>query len=96
MSGVTEKNNIIYEDAFLLTISEVVIELPDPPIKIDGDIRGEAGKPWGGFSIALSNDRVKYSNNEVSFLTYDGKCAECYKAENLRGCRQKVRTQVFL
>ena len=74
---------------FLLTRSQVVIELPDPPIKIDGDVRGEAGKAMGGFSIALSNDRVKYSNDEVLFLAFDGKCIECTKAGK-RTCYQKV------
>ena len=92
--GITKTNNTIHDDAFLLTISEVVIELPDPPVKIDGDIRGEAGKAMGGFSIVLSNDRVKYSNDEALFLTYDGKCIECTKTGN-RTCYQKVIYLVF-
>ena len=74
---------------FLLTLSEVIIELPDPPIRIDGDIRGEAGKPMGGFSIAISNDRMKYSSSEVLFITFDGKCIECRTIRNTT-CHQKV------
>ena len=88
--GFTKTNDVEYSDAYLLSISELVVEIPDNDLKISGDIDGAPGKPMGGFSVAMSNDGVKYSTNESLFIVYDSKCLQC-DVKNTPICVRKVR-----
>ncbi|XP_066927181.1 von Willebrand factor D and EGF domain-containing protein-like [Clytia hemisphaerica] len=87
-TGYIKTNDIDYHDAYLLSISELVVEIPENDLKISGDIDGSPGKPMGGFSIAMSNDGVKYSTNESIFIVYDSKCLQC-NANNIPICVRK-------
>ena len=72
----------------MLSISELIVEFPEIPIQIYGDVDTDIGIPVVGFSVAISNDRAIFSKNESTFVVYDGKCMQCRNSE----CKQKVLT----
>jgi len=90
--GITKTSAIDYFDVYLISISELVVELPTSPVKVDGDVRGAPGKPVGGHFIEVSNDGVTYSANESLFLVYDGRCIQCNVSmgSQQNQCKQKV------
>ena len=79
-------------DVFLISISELVVDLPTTPVKIHGNVDGVPGKPVGGYFIRVSNDGNIYSVNESLFVVYDSKCMVCSPVTDSgkMQCKQKV------
>lgn len=84
-------SKLFYDNAYLLTFSELICELPEPPVKIDGDVDGASGRPIGGFSISMSNDGLNYSKKEKLFVIFDGKCMNCTR-DGSGNCNQITNT----
>ena len=84
------------DDAYLLSISEIIIEFPDPlPLQTDGDIKQDAGNPVAGFSVSISNDGNTFSKNESTFIVYDGRCMQC-DTKKQPMCKQKVNCKMHI
>ncbi|XP_066920008.1 von Willebrand factor D and EGF domain-containing protein-like [Clytia hemisphaerica] len=78
-------------EVVLLTMTQLIVELPLHNVNIFGDVYGEPGQPTGGFTIAMSNDGVNFSKNKSLFIVFDGKCMACNPA-NDKICQQKENT----
>ena len=90
--GFNKTSQVSYNDAFVITISEVVGEIPEDDLLIDEDgvdLTGTVGKAVTGFTLALANDGINFSDEHL-FLIYDGKCLKCNATSEDKLCTRKV------
>ena len=80
-----------YTNGSVLTLSEVVAEIPDTDLRMDGaNIKGKPGLAVTGFTVALANDGIHFSEEHL-FLVYDGTCLLWDTGKNSnRFCVKKV------
>ena len=96
--GINKTSDVSYNDAFVVTISEVVGELPEDDLIIDeddADLSGTEGKAVTGFTLALANDGINFSD-EYLFLIYDGKCLTCNSSSEGKLCTRKVSIIILI
>ena len=92
-TGYNTTTDLSKGDAFVVTVSEVVGELPENDLIIDEDgaisDSKTPGKAVAGYTLALANDGINFSDEHL-FLIYDGKCLECNATSEDKLCKRKV------
>eukprot|EP00111_Clytia_hemisphaerica_P003526 TCONS_00010074-protein len=90
--GYTKTKKVNVDDAFVLSLSEIVVEIPHDPTEINNvEIADNVGRPVGGFLVSVSSNGFNSTSNQSLFVVYDGKCLDC-KSKNLQICTQKTDT----
>ena len=87
-SGYTITHQKSISKASLISFGEVICQLRNASMKIDGDARVSSGVPIDAYVIDVSNDGFVYSRTRLPYLIYDSKCIEC------NGTTASCRTRV--